>query len=374
MKVAIVVHDVSKKRGHDRYAAELISYLTRQGVKVDVFANKVECEGDKINFIRIPVIKRPIIFKILSFLFFSFLKIRGKKYDIIHSQGLSSFYANVITAHICHAGYLEVVNKYYRENRIIKRFYYRIMTKVMAILEKFFFNLPWIKLIISPSLKVKKELIELYRINENKIKVIYHGINLNEFNPENRNRYGNYIRGKYNIEDNTIILLFVGEFWRKGLDVVMKSIAGLDNIILMVVGPGDTAPYKKLAKELKIFTRVIFAGETDEIYKYYSAADIFVCPSHYESFGLVVTEAMASGIPVIISKNMGVAEIIENNENGIILKDSHDFEELREKIKKLTTDREFYDKLKHNGLRTVEKFSWERVANDTLNEYYYLLR
>lgn len=369
MNIAFIVHDLSRKKGHDRYGVELINFLIQKGCKVTVFTNSIQCNISGFLYKKVMAVKKPILIKILTFLFFSSLIIKRKKYDIIHAQGLCTLWANIITAHICHAGYFKVVKKYYTEGGVIRRLYYSIMCYLLSILEKLFFNLPWVKIIVSPSQKVKNELIKYYGIDENKIKVIYHGVNLDEFNYNNRKKYRDIIRQKYSIRKDEPVILFVGEFWRKGLKIVLEAISKFKDVKLFVVGPGDIKHYQTMAEKLGISRQVIFTGETVNANQYYSASDIFVCLSRYESFGLVVTEAMASGIPVIISKEMGVSELITHDYNGIILKNIDSYCELAEYILKLLSERDYYEKIRTNGMEMVRELNWTKTAELTYSEY-----
>ena len=90
----------------------------------------------------------------------------------------------------------------------------------------------------------------------------------------------------------------------------------------MIVGKGDSGPYLKTAEDLGISDQVVFAGVTDEVEAFYLASDLFVMPSRMDTFGLVVLEAMAAGLPVVISPNVGAADLVTHGDSGFILSDN----------------------------------------------------
>jgi len=143
-------------------------------------------------------------------------------------------------------------------------------------------------------------------------------------------------------------ILFVGALDRahyfKGLDTLLGAVAGLPAgaCRLQVIGEGDLRPgYEKRARELKIGDRVEFIGHADEenLIKYYQTADIFVLPSinRHEAFGLVLLEAMASGVPVIASSLPGVRKVFQEGIQGL-LAEPGSVDDLRDKLNELLDD------------------------------------
>ena len=137
----------------------------------------------------------------------------------------------------------------------------------------------------------------------------------------------------------------------------------------MVIGRSHIAKYGEFALKFSVLDRVIFAGFVPEIKDYYAASDIFVFPTRYEPFGLVITEAMASGLPVITSEIAGAAEIMTDGRDAILLKDPTDSSEIAEAIRTLVDDDKLRASMGANARRTAEKYSWDEVARKTMEVY-----
>lgn len=164
---------------------------------------------------------------------------------------------------------------------------------------------------IAPSNFVKEHCLR-YGLLEHKIRVIYNGVDLNRFSPPSRkNRL--LEREKWGIRRDEVVFLFIAHNLR------LKNIALLKRVFdmlykkypfvkLLVVGkrrPHFNAPY------------LIYTGTTREIWKIYWAADVLVHPSYFDTFGSVVLEAMACGIPAVVSAWTGASEIVEGS--GFVL-------------------------------------------------------
>ncbi len=200
------------------------------------------------------------------------------------------------------------------------------------------------KLIIAISEMVKSQIMQNYNIPDNKIKVIYNGVDLKKFSPENSKLYRSEIRGKYFITDDTKLILFVGSgFERKGLGTAIKAVSFLQNknqmpdkwkIKLMVIGKGNVKKYQSLAVKYKINDKILFIEPQKDIERLYAASDIFVLPTIYDPFGNVIIEAMASGLPVITTRSSGASELIKNGEEGFVLENPTDSNTLAEYMNK----------------------------------------
>ena len=107
--------------------------------------------------------------------------------------------------------------------------------------------------------------------------------------------------------------------------------------------------------------------EVAVISEYMRKADLFALTGYYEAFGCVYTEAMASGIPVIASDNIGISELITDGENGLMVRPG-DSEAVSNKICQLISSSEMRDTLVTNGLITAQKYSWQNTADLIVSE------
>ena len=120
--------------------------------------------------------------------------------------------------------------------------------------------------------------------------------------------------------------------------------------------------YEALANKLNISDKVIFIGFVPETKDYYAASDIFVFPTLYEPFGLVITEAMASDAPVITSKLADAAELMNDGHGGLLLDNPTDPSNIVEKINLLTEDEKLRKQIGKNARKTI------KVYEDILGE------
>jgi UDP-glucose:(heptosyl)LPS alpha-1,3-glucosyltransferase len=127
-----------------------------------------------------------------------------------------------------------------------------------------------------------------------------------------------------------------------------------------------------LAQELGVSDRVVFAGPTNQVEKAYAAADAFVLPTPYDAFAMVVSEAMACALPVIVSREAGASELIEHGVNGLLLADAS-VPELARQMESLERDRPWAARLGCAARKSVESLTWDTVAHQTMGVYRELL-
>ena len=161
---------------------------------------------------------------------------------------------------------------------------------------------------------------------------------------------------EYNNE-STLKLIFVGTlFRRKGVDILLEAVKQLHkNIHLYLIGPmGDSeSDLKKYEGE---FTRVSFVHH-EELNNYLNKADVFVLPSYLDSWGMVVTEAMACGLPVIVTNNTGAKDAVNKN-CGIIIP-TGDINALKDSIMFFYQNREKLEQMGRQAAIEALKFGWE---------------
>ena len=174
---------------------------------------------------------------------------------------------------------------------------------------------------------VKANIIKHYPAAGGKIHLIYNGVDLRRFTPENKVKWYEKVRNDLALRHNAKLLLFVGSgFKRKGLQVLIEALSFVENkdTHLLVIGRGHADKFKALADRHGIANRVIFVPPQAEIEKYYAASDLFVLPTLYDPFSNATLEAMASGLPAITTRNNGAAELIENGREGFVLDNMFD--------------------------------------------------
>jgi UDP-glucose:(heptosyl)LPS alpha-1,3-glucosyltransferase len=165
------------------------------------------------------------------------------------------------------------------------------------------------------------------------------------------------------IPSDVSVVLFISNNWkRKGLSTILQALALLNQEVspyhLIVVGRGNPRPFLKMSRKLYLLDRVHFVGFTHDVQKFYSAADLFVFPSFYDSFGNVCLEAMACELPVIASASSGASEIIREGANGYVLKDANNAEELSHLLE-ICSDRVKLRNMGQAARETSEQYTWQ---------------
>jgi UDP-glucose:(heptosyl)LPS alpha-1,3-glucosyltransferase len=178
-----------------------------------------------------------------------------------------------------------------------------------------------LRAVICISEMVKRNVMQHYGVEDERLHVIYGSIDCNRFHPGLRDEYRSNVRKLHGIPDRAPVALFVGSgFERKGVAAFLATVARVDGLFGLVVGHDKhIARHRAAANRLGLAGRVIFTGGVGDVRPCYAASDVFLMPTLYEPFGLVFGEAMACGLPVITSPQAGAADWIEHGVNGFVV-------------------------------------------------------
>jgi UDP-glucose:(heptosyl)LPS alpha-1,3-glucosyltransferase len=205
-------------------------------------------------------------------------------------------------------------------------------------------------------------MMEYYDLPEEKVAVVYNGVDHVRFSPDRRFVEGRRVRQELGIPVESRVVLFVGTgFRRKGLDRLLGlwGLPEFADVYLLIVGnDARIADYR----QRWIGKRVLFVGAQNAVEDYYAAADLFVLPSTQEAFGNAVLEALASGLPVVTVPEVGATEEIAGELREGILVNRNDPEELKTRILRLL-DPVRRAKLSEAARKTAEKYSWHRYLD-----------
>jgi glycosyltransferase involved in cell wall biosynthesis len=217
--------------------------------------------------------------------------------------------------------------------------------------------------VIAVSQNVAADLVKA-GVDRSKVFVVYNGIDLDEFRP------GSEDRVQLGLPPDVPLGIFVGDIKgiRKNLDTVLKAMVTIKDLHLAVLASYTRTQAPALAATLGIADRVHFIGERSDVAAVMRSADMLIFPSRYEPFGMVILEALASGLPVIASRAAGASEIIEPG-CGIIVEDANNVQELSNAIRRLVADRDLRSQMAERGRDIAEKYSWERMARSYMTRY-----
>lgn len=361
-----MVHDYHRGGGHSRYVAELATRFAREH-EVHVFANRIDRDGATgIHFHAVPAWRANALTTVLTFAVPAALQIGGG-FDIVHSQGFCGFRGNVFTGHICNRAWHRALHKFAGGVRLRES----IFNAVATTLEYATYRFARDSAVVAISERVAQDIKQLYHCRA-PIHVIHHGVDLQVFCPMNRQRWRSEMRAQQGMSDNDTVFLYVGDL-RKGASQCILALSQLDQGRLLFVSRSPVVSYRRLADQAGLASRVTFLGPTSQVESIYAAADALVLPTPYDAFAMVVSEAMASGLPVIVSREAGVSEIIQHEVNGLLLEDVTSVAELAGHMRSLLGDPGRAAEMGRVARRTVELMSWDIVARRTMQVYQTLL-
>lgn len=370
MKIAVVIPKYGLVGGAETFVFELCERLAlRKEFEIHVFANKWQSGKGPIVFHKVPIIRFPHFLGPISFAYFVHQRIRQDDYALVHSHE-RIFEMDLFTFHgIPHKTWIKKVRK-----RPLTLF-----DHATAWVEQRGFSNKKLQMVMPVSRLVQEEIQKRYGFLGDKLLVNSPGVDTERFSSLDPQQCRKEIFLRYGFSPEDVVVLFVSmNFELKRLDLVLKGIAGVvsrekkkADVKLLVVGKGDVKRFGGLARDLGISDRVVFTGVTREVEKYYLAADIFVMPSRFDTFGLVVLEAMAAGLPVIISRSVGARDLIEHGVNGFILSEDPSISEIVTSLSSILV-REKRLHMGENSRRVALRYSWDKTASRVADVYHQL--
>ena len=190
--------------------------------------------------------------------------------------------------------------------------------------------------------------------------------------------------------DGKTVLLTVGRNHpKKGYDLIPDILSKIssnnDNIVWVIIGKGstgiNTSSLKEESGKKLMLIEEIKAGAggpmteipSKQLIEYYQAADLFVFPSYIETFGMVLIEANAAGLPVVTSDAPGCRDVIRDGYNGLIA-ESGNLVMFAEKITNLLCNKILYEEISLNIMRNIEKYDWKRISRSYEDLYENVLK
>jgi UDP-glucose:(heptosyl)LPS alpha-1,3-glucosyltransferase len=215
--------------------------------------------------------------------------------------------------------------------------------------------------VVAISELVKREVMATYGVPEDKITVLYNGVDGERFHPSLRFKWRSRVREEWGIPPDAPLVLFVGSgFRRKGLNrlLALWESPRSDGACLMVVGDDAGLQTHAARANGRAGGKVVFTGPQDKVEKFYAAADLVVLPSVQEAFGNVVLEGLACGLPVLVSRSVGASEVLKGDLLEGIIERPEDSTELGYRIKTLL-QRSRRPETSAQARRVAEDYSWK---------------
>lgn len=367
VRIAVIVPKYGLVGGGERFAAELTERLARAGgYEFHVFANRWNSSAPGIVFHKVPAVRFPRSLRPLAFAWLAGRMISRDRFDIVHAHE-RVFRADVFSMHaVPHAGWVRDVRK--KRPSFFDRATMGIERRMMA-------NSP-LSFFLPVSTLAGEALLREYDVDPGRIRVVHPGVDIERFSGPDRAGCRAEVRGRHGIAASDLLVLFVGmNFEVKGLAAVIAAVAKARGarpdaaIRLLVVGKGDARKYGDLARSLGIGDAVAFAGpQPAGVERYYRAADLFAMPSLFDTFGMAVLEAMAAGLPVIVSANVGAKDLVVEGTNGFVVPAAGDAEPAARAIIAMA-DGDARARLGAEARRTAFGHTWDRTAEAVARVY-----
>jgi UDP-glucose:(heptosyl)LPS alpha-1,3-glucosyltransferase len=348
MNIALVVHDLHEHGGHSLYTRILADELSQRH-HVTVFANR--CERPVVpswKFCPVRAWRINAAATVHSFpVGIRSLASRLAEFDIRHMQGYCGGHPNVVTAHICLAAYLNSLRGISRQSRTSLRW--------MAAAEARFYR-RFEGHVIAVSQKIARELKDFYQVR-GEISVVPHGVDMDSFNRKSREFDRLAARKQMGISAEQAMALYVGDLTKSHTH--LKAVAAAAPEVEFVIVT-SSPQYHWSDRNVHILPA------TSDLARYYAAADAFVFPTTYDAFGMVVLEAMASGLCVFSSDRAGVAELMCSGTDGFVIS-------LDDWVEATATGLRKLDSLRAIGLEaqhTARQHDWSRVVCNVEQVYF----
>ena len=375
MRFAIGLREFSKKKGGaERYLVDLCKRMAAEGHEVHVYAEHQEGDDSEIRFHPVRTIRFPKSLRLLSFAMKATKEMENGKYDITFGVG-NTLGADVLQPHggVHWAWFWRSLEAYDNPILWMIKFLGRVLSPkqwASGWVEDAPYKRGSVPKVIAISDMVKQDMMKWYRLPEERITVVYNGVDTEYFHPRNR-RYREEIRRRHGIGNEWVILFVSNNFRMKGLGFLIKALARIKkasqaSFKLMILGKDRQDFYLRLARRMGILEEVVFVGSTDEPEKYYGASDLLVHPTFYDACSLTVLEALASGLPVITTYSNGASGIITQGQEGFVVADPRDDQALAEKIL-FFLDREKVERVSMAARHLAESYSDERNWSEMRN-------
>ena len=343
MRIALTIEDFRAWRGGgEGYVDNLARALLARGHEVHVFAARFDAVPDGIITHQVPI--GHLLSKRVSFaLRCARLLEKGRDdFDIIHGFGKSIRMDVFRPGGGVHRAWRQMEPRSVEGSgrrlwRRLRRSVSPDQRLVLRLESKQFRSDPGGPQIIANSRMVRDHILAYYRVPDERIHVIYNGVDTARFSPDNRDRFRTETRRQWGVRAADIVLLFAANnFQLKGLRPLIRAAAKLGGahgqLRIIVMGRDRPAPYRALARRLGCAERVSFIGPLHEPEQAYAAADLSVHPTFYDPCANVTLEALASGLPVVTSTSNGAGELITPEVEGLVI-DAENIEELAAAIR-----------------------------------------
>ena len=341
MKIVLAFPECHRRGGVERVMVECANFLHARGHNVAVYASDWDAEvlNEGIERREIAVrVKQPLL-RLLSYNRAALKAIQQTvpPPDVTGAFGILAAADAVVWVQAVHRAWMEVSRQQRDWKGRLKQRLNLYHPLVLAFERRVYGGRRYRKL-IALSEQVKADLMRFYGVPEEDIVIIPNGFAPTEFNVARTVGERAAMRSRLGYAPEAKVVVFVAnELERKGFGPLLRALASLkdDRVHLLTVGRLNASTYAAEIADLGMTSRVQFTGPSSDVASFYAASDVFALPTQYEAWGLVITEAMACGLPVLTSRLAGAAIAVQEGVTGTLLDDPNSPIEIAAKIRPL---------------------------------------
>jgi glycosyltransferase involved in cell wall biosynthesis len=387
LRLAVISPFVDRRHGTERCLAEQLErFAVQANVEIHLYAQRVEDLPNTVHYPtklpghvlwhRVPHLPGPHLLGYIGWFVANHLQrwwdrnIRGLKFDLLYSPGINAFDADAISIHV-------VFTEFYRQVRprlglkgislrlLLLNVHRHLYYGLVCLLEKRIYRRHSVSL---TAISEHSSNSIRHFFGRDDVLLVRYGVDLETFHPAARVKRRDAERAFFGVRASDFCILLIGNDWKsKGLDTLLTALACCPDLgfIVLVVGSGDPRTYEPQIRKLALENRIRFVGSSPDVIRFYAAADAYVAPSLEDAYGLPTLEAMACGLPVIVSSRAGASEIICDGEDGFVLRDPEDSRELAALLNKLYSNIALRLKIGVQAATTAAEHTWDRNAKTT---------
>jgi UDP-glucose:(heptosyl)LPS alpha-1,3-glucosyltransferase len=346
-KIALSLEKFSRfSGGAESYAVELAETLQNNGWEVHLIGQSWDGNPPGAVFHQIPRAPKlvPPSLRILHFALSHRALVRKLDMDVVVGFG-NTIEMNVYQSH-GGVHFTSSLRKIRAERNPLVRLVKTILTFVSpkslarAWIESAPFRKNPMPAIIAISDMVRNDMCKRYHLETSQIHLIYNGVNLHRFAGRLGRKQIQDFRSALGFSHEVLFLFMAYDFRKKGVRYLIQAAAKLKDSVgegkfgVVVVGSTPSPALRRLIRNLRLETTLVFRGPTKDPEHYYEACDVFVLPTFYDACSLVVLEAMACGLPAITTVDNGASGVVTDRVDGSVLDDPRDVETMAVSMKR----------------------------------------
>lgn len=366
--IAIVAHGVHDQGGMERALFELIRRAADRYSFVVISCELDEQLRPLVRWERISVPRRPIPLKMVLFAIAAGRRLRRVEADLVHTMGaVVPNKVDVVNVQFCTADLVAATGSLASAGAPRLRRVNTALTRALTLrMERWCYRPSRLRVLTPVSAGLAHELARHFPGVT--VTVTPNGVDNERYRPNAAGREA--VRAESDVAERDVVALFVGGDWdRKGLETAIRGvgIAAASGVPLQlwIVGRGDEKRFRSIAAEAG--AQVSFFGPRAETAPFFQGADVFVLPTLYETFSLVAHEAAASGLPIVATATHGIAELVGDDEAGVLV--DRDAQSVADALSRLALDDALRARLGAEARSRAGAYGWDRSVESMVDVY-----